>query len=63
MAASNLGQALGPFLSLPLAALPPGLSLWGMSFNSITAIGWLMAACWAAFFLVTLFGFADPPRR
>ncbi|GAB4814007.1 hypothetical protein N2152v2_001053 [Parachlorella kessleri] len=61
---SNMGQALGPFLSLPLAALPEGLTvLGGIAFNPITAVGWIMAAAWLLFFLLTLFGFEDPPRR
>jgi hypothetical protein len=61
---SNLGQALGPFLSLPLAALPAHMTvLWGLSFNPITAVGWVMAACWLLFILLTLGGFSDPPKR
>ena len=62
VAASNLGQALGPFLSLPLAYLPE-LTIAGLPINSVTAIGWIMAASWLTFFLATLLFFKDPPCR
>lgn len=63
MGCSNLGQALGPFLSLPLATLPEGLTLLGLTFNAVTAVGWAMAAAWLAFMVLTAFSFQDPPRR
>lgn len=59
---SNLGMALGPLLSLPLASLPDR-HLAGLPVNPVTAIGWVMAACWTAFFVATAFWFPEPPRR
>ena len=52
--ASNLGMALGPLLSLPLAYLPDGRQVAGLPVNSITAVGWIMAAAWLAFLLATI---------
>ncbi|KAI3431392.1 hypothetical protein D9Q98_004446 [Chlorella vulgaris] len=60
--ASNLGMALGPLLSLPLAYLPDR-QVAGLSVNSITAVGWIMAFLWVLFFAATLIWFPDPPKR
>ena len=56
-------MALGPLLSLPLAALPESGAVAGLPFNHVTAVGWVMAACWAAFFLATALCFPEPPKR
>jgi hypothetical protein len=61
--ASNLGMALGPLLSLPLAYLPDGRQVAGLPVNSITAVGWIMAAAWLAFLLATIAWFPEPPKR
>eukprot|EP00887_Chlorella_sp_A99_P002368 scaffold10.g2368.t1 len=61
VAASNLGQSLGPFLSLPLALLPRDVTLAGLQLNRITAIGYVMAIFWLAFLAATAALFRDPP--
>lgn len=58
---SNLGQALGPFLSLPLSLLPY-MQVAGLPLNPVTAVGWVMAGLWAAFFVATALAFEEPPK-
>jgi hypothetical protein len=61
--ASNLGMALGPLLSLPLAYLPEEGQVAGLPVNSITTVGWIMAAAWLAFLMATVAWFPEPPKR
>jgi hypothetical protein len=56
---SNLGQALGPFLSLPLARLSYRYLL-GLPVNPITTIGLIMALLWLIFFFATAVFFEEP---
>lgn len=56
---SNLGQALGPFLSLPLARLSYRY-IFGLPVNPITTIGWIMALFWLLFFFATVLYFEEP---
>lgn len=58
--ASNLGMALGPLLSLPLAFLPEA-QLAGIPVNPITAVGLVMALLWLAFLAAAAIWFKDPP--
>lgn len=60
--ASNLGMALGPLLSLPLAYLPEA-ELAGIPVNPITAVGFVMALLWLAFLAAAAVWFTDPPAR
>jgi hypothetical protein len=55
-------MALGPLLSLPLAYLPER-RVAGLALNPVTAVGWVMALAWLAFFLATLVWFQEPSKR
>lgn len=54
-------MALGPLLSLPLAYLPER-QVAGLTLNSVTAVGWVMALAWLAFICATLMWFQEPPK-
>jgi hypothetical protein len=62
VACSNLGQALGPLLSVPLALLPGNLIIAGVPVNPVTTVGISMAILWLIFFFAAAIYFVEPPK-
>ena len=61
VAASAGGAAVGPLLAAPLASIVPTKTSGGLTWNAITAGGWIMVGMWAAYTVAVMCIFVDPP--